>query len=457
MILFSNQIEIVGCWVGYLKVIGKEMPMKVCFEEDSLHNLVGKIDIPQQNAFNLKLNKVSFTTDSCSFELSVSPMNIAYFRGKIYCGGTDSVKISGTFSQMGIRGSFELEKYFEETDDEFNLTSLYEEEVEVKTGKVELGGTFSRPQEFKKYPVIVFITGSGQQNRDEEIYGFKVFRKISDFLVENGYATLRMDDRGVGSSTDLTGEVSSTLDYVDDVLYLVEYLKTRSDVDINKIGLLGHSEGAIVAYIVASKIKDIAFLISLAGSTIRGDSLILEQVKIAMREENVPDSIYYQTIALQNEVFEIVRNDGDFQKLRSILLRQAKRQLEAYPENIRTQIPEQLIQRNIQLQLENLKSKWFKTFISLDPMEFLPKLNCPVLFLFGGKDTQVPPSLMLTKLEKLVKGKKKLFTIKIFSDGNHLFQKAKSGSHSEYGILPKKFVPGFKQTIVDWLNKTLMD
>lgn len=452
LFLFSKQMKLDGCWVGNIKVFSQMLSVKVCFENDSNNQITGFIDIPQQNSFNLKLSKVNFTTDSCYFELVVSPLNVAYFRGRFFNQGTDSVKVLGTFSQMGIIGSFELDRYFEEYETKKVQIPIYEEEVVVFADNVKLGGTFSRPKEKKRYPAIIFISGSGLQNRDEEIFGFKVFHKISDYLVLNGFATLRMDDRGVGSSTDVIGEGSSTLDFADDVLYLINFLKTRDDVDTTKIGLLGHSEGSIVAFISASTSKEIAFIISLSVPIIRGDSLILEQIKIAMKSQNVPDSVYNQAISDQMEIFEIVKKDGDFNQIRKILWRQARNQLEIYPENIRSQISEQLIQKNIQLQLENLKTKWFKTFITLDPMDYLSKVECPVLLLFGGKDTQVPSELMVAKLKKIHALKGKSFTIKVFPEANHLFQKAKSGLPSEYGILPKQFVSGFLETIVEWLK-----
>lgn len=447
-----NNFNIVGCWVGIIKIYSQEISIKVCFEEDSLLGLRGNIDIPQQNAFDLKLDQIKINNDSCAFQLVISPLNIAQFRGRVFYERTDSAKILGTFSQMGIFGFFELVNYCNEKPEETTQVSFHEEEIQVDCNKVMLGGTFSRPPELKKYPVVIFISGSGPQNRDEEIFGFKIFRKISDFLVLNGFATLRMDDRGVGLSTDIPKEGSSTLDYSNDVLYLINYLKTRSDIDTNHIGLLGHSEGAIAAFIAAVNSKDISFIISIGGPTIPGDSLILEQIKITMKNHNVPDSIFYHTIADQNKIYQIVRKNLDFQEIRKILMQHAIRELQIYPENIRSQIPEQLIERNIQQQMENMKTKWFRTFIDIDPMECISKLNCPVLFLFGGKDTQVPAEIMLLKLKDVVREKDKLFTIKVFFDANHLFQKAIQGSVAEYGILPKRFVPGFLEFIVDWLN-----
>ncbi|MGB9912442.1 MAG: alpha/beta hydrolase family protein [Candidatus Kapaibacteriota bacterium] len=451
--LYSQDNSLIGCWVGKIDILRQELAIKICFELDSTKNLTGKIDIPSQNAFNLNLTNIVQKKDSISFDLAINLMNIAKFDGKIFSPNTDKASISGSFRQMGMVGRFELDKYFVEPEEEVAFPA-HEEEVEIQNNGIKLAGTFLRPIEHKKYPAIIFITGSGIQNRDEEIYGFKIFKKIAEALVKIGFATLRMDDRGIGGSTTTLGKSSTTFDFASDAEQMIKYLKGRDDVDTNHIGILGHSEGAIVAFIVASKDKSVDFVVSIAGPTIRGDSLILEQIKIQMKKQNSPDSLVAEVLQDQREIYDIIRKTHNYEKAKEILRKQAKRQMEYFPEEFSSQVSTTLIERNIQMQIESLRSEWFTTFINLDPISYLKQIQCPLLFVYAEKDQQVPPEINIKHLQKHIK--KKNFTIKTISSANHLFQKCKTGQIYEYAILPKKFAPNFLETIQEWLYKNVL-
>ncbi|MEJ5285959.1 MAG: alpha/beta fold hydrolase [Bacteroidota bacterium] len=450
---FASKNDFTGCWIGKIDIIRQELAIKICFENDSTGKILGKIDIPQQNAYNLNLSNISCNKDSISFDLIINALNIAKFNGKIFNPNSDTSKIKGSFRQMGMVGKFELEKYIEEPE-QVSKVDVFEEEVEIHNGEVKLAGTFTRPKEEKRYPAIILISGSGLQNRDEEIYGFKIFEKISNELVKTGFATLRMDDRGVGGSTTIAGRSPTTFDFASDVEQMISFLKNRKDVDTNRIGLLGHSEGAIVAFIVSAKNKNVKFVISMAGPTIRGDSLILEQIKIQMKNQNAPDSLIRETLQDQNEIYNIIRKTKDFERAKEILRKQAKKQMEFYPEEVSSQISNTLIERNIQMQIESMRSEWFETFINLDPIDYLKQIECPVLLVFAEKDQQVPAEMNILRLRKLLK--KKNFTIKTIANANHLFQKCKSGQMFEYSILPKKFAPQFTETLKDWLKTNVL-
>lgn len=448
----SLDSDFIGCWLGRINVLNNKIAIKTCFALDSNNKVIGHIDIPQQNAFNLSLSNIKIEKDSCYFDLIINTMNIAKFSGMLKYNETDSAKILGDFRQMGIVGKFELEKYFEkETQQQDSMPNFYEEEVVVHNDKIELAGTFSRPLERKLYPTIIFVTGSGQQNRDEEIFGFKIFKVISDELVRCGFATIRTDDRGVGSSKEKTEGSSTTFDFASDILAIKNFLKTRNDVDSNRIGILGHSEGALAAFIAGAESSEFAFIVSLAGPIVRGDSLIVEQIRIQMKNEGIPDSLVEETISDQYLIYNIIRENKDIETARNIMRRRARKQIELYPEEIRTQITDKLIERNIQIQLESIRSDWFRKFIDIEPLDYLKKVHCPILFVFGGKDQQVPSEMMLLRLKPIAKSKP--FVIQVFPDANHLFQKAKTGEVSEYGILPKEFIEGFLEFLVKWLKE----
>lgn len=449
----ANEKNFLGCWIGKIDVIQQELAIKVCFNLDSAGIISGFIDIPQQNAFNLKLSNIDTKKDSIYFDLIVNVMNIAKFAGKINYPSTDTSRIVGIFRQMGMTGKFELDKFVPESEEEIVVES-YEEEVEIHNNEIKLAGTFARPKEFKKYPAIIFISGSGQQNRDEEIFGFKIFKKLSQELTALGFATLRMDDRGVGGSTTIIGRTPTTFDFASDIEQMINYLKTRDDIDTNKIGLLGHSEGAMVAFIVASRNKSVGFVVSIAGPVLRGDSVILEQIRIQMKNQNAPDSLITETLQDQLEIYNIVRKTKDFEKAKEIFRKQAKKQLEFYPEEISSQISNTFIERNIQMQVESIRSEWFTTFIDIDPVVYLKKINCPVILIFGEKDQQVPPDINIKRFKKNIKGRN--FSIKTIPKANHLFQKCKTGQVFEYSLLPKKFAPTFIDVLATWLKANVL-
>jgi dienelactone hydrolase len=448
----SSESNFIGCWLGNINALGNKIAIKTCFAFDSNGKVIGNIDIPQQNAFNLNLSNIRIENDSCHFDLIINSMNIAKFSGMLKYSETDSAKIIGEFRQMGVVGDFELGIYFEEkTIQQDSIPEFYEEEVVVRNGEIELAGTFSRPFENKPYTTIIFVTGSGPQNRDEEVFGFKIFKAISDELVSYGFATIRTDDRGVGGSKEKTEGSSTTFDVASDILAIKNFLKSRSDVDTNRIGILGHSEGALAAFIASTNSSDFAFIVSLAGPIVRGDSLIVEQIRIQMKNEGIPDSLIEETISDQYLMYNIMRENKDIELARNIMRRRARKQLELYPEEVRTQITDKLIERNIQIQLESMRSDWFRKFIDIDPLDYIKKVQCPILFVFGGKDQQVPSEIMLARLNPIAKNKP--FAIEVFPDANHLFQKAKTGKVIEYGILPKKFTEGFLEFLVKWLKE----
>lgn len=448
----SSDSDLIGCWSGKINVLNNEIGIKICFLWDSSKQIAGHIDIPQQNAFNLSLSNIKTDNDSCYFDLIINPMNVAKFSGLLEYGGTDSAKIWGKFRQMGAVGSFELERYFEEsTEQQDSAPKFYEEEIVVRNGEIELAGTFSRPLEKKPYPTIIFVTGSGPQNRDEEVFGFKIFKVISDELVRCGFATIRTDDRGVGGSKEKPEGSSTTFDFASDILAVKNFLKNRNDVDTNRIGILGHSEGALAAFIAGAGSSDFAFIVSLAGPIVRGDSLIAEQIRIQMKNESIPDSLIEETISEQYAIYSIIRENKNIELARNIMMKQARKQMKLYPEQMRAQITDKLIERNIQIQLESLRSDWFRQFIDIEPLDYIKQIHCPILFVFGGNDQQVPSGMMLARLKSLTKSKQ--FVIKVFPDANHLFQRAKTGAVSEYGILPKKFTEGFLEFLVEWLKE----
>ena len=276
--------------------------------------------------------------------------------------------------------------------------------------------------------------------------GHKPFLIISDFLTKHGIAVLRFDDRGVGKSTG-DFKTATTLDFVKDVESAIEYLKTRKEIDKNRIGLIGHSEGGIIAPIVASERKDSDFIILLAGTGIRGDKLLLMQTKAILKASGVDDKKIDKELSISKGAFDIVLNINNKNKMIETLKKYFKKIV------LKSDIPKGMKKDDfINLQIRKLTSPWLLFFIRYNPVSALVKVKCPVLALNGEKDLQVPAKENLKAIKNaLLKGGNKKITIKEIPGLNHLFQECKTGLPTEYGKIEQTFSPKVLKIITDWI------
>src|SRR5262245_8010092 len=253
-----------GPWEGAIQVAAGTLRMRVVFNETP-GELRAAIDIPQQNATALPLAAVTRTGPNIHFELP-TPAARAVFDGRV-SGNT----MSGTFAQGQVSGTFELTRIAAAGN--VPKTPYAEQEIAVTIGPIRLAGTLTLPAGTGPFPFVVMITGSGPQNRDEDIFGFKVFQVLADRLARNGVAGYRYDDRGVGGST---GNVANatTQDFASDALAALVALKGRPEIDARRMGLLGHSEGATAAAIAASRSSDVSFAILIAPPALRGEDVL---------------------------------------------------------------------------------------------------------------------------------------------------------------------------------------
>lgn len=436
-------------WEGGISILGSELKISVDFTTTG-DSLKGTIDIPQQGAKDLALKNISFKQPKIHFELPAGP-GLAIFDGE---SRADS--INGAFSQSGINGTFHLvrreKKNFtvQEPPVPYNQT-----EVTFHNGSITLSGTLTLPPTKGPHPAVIMITGSGPQNRDEELFGFKPFRMIADHLTRKGIAVLRYDDRGVGGST---GSMSSstTADFADDVDSAFAFLLSRPEIDRKHIGLFGHSEGGIVAPMVAARNKNIAFIVLMAGPARPGADIILYQIEQIAREGGASEGEIANALASQKKVYACVQTGTGWEALRTDLRREARASIDEMSPEKRKGIADvdKLIETSVNAKIESAKSPWFKYFIEYDPAPALSKVACPVLAIFGELDRQVPVSLNKAPMEKALKeGGNKDETILVLPSANHLFLKATTGSTKEYMELPKEFVTGFLETIAGWIEK----
>ncbi|WP_433833000.1 alpha/beta hydrolase family protein [Flavobacterium anhuiense] len=428
--------DISGAWNGVLKLSNNQL--RVVFNITKTQDgYTSTTDSPDQGAKGIPVQ-------STTFENSVLKLNMPVLGGS-YEGklNADNVFI-GKITQNGHTLDLNLSKGNAEIlrpQEPKEPFSYYTEEVkfENKTDHLTLAGTLSLPKKEGNFPAVILITGSGAQNRDEEALGHKPFLVLADYLTKKGIAVLRFDDRGFGAST---GDFKSatTMDFVKDVQSAVDYLKTRKEIDKNKIGLIGHSEGGIIAPIVAGKSKDIAFIILMAGTGVRGDKLLLMQKEHIERQMGVSEEEVKKGQETYKEIYKLVISSSvNDEKLHKNIKDIFKSKLSLNEEKA-TVYTVQVI------------NPWMYDFLKLDPEPFLEKVKCPVLAINGSKDLQVPAEENLQGIQKaLTKGGNKKTTIKELPNLNHLFQECKTGLPTEYGVIEQTISPTALEEMSSWV------
>jgi pimeloyl-ACP methyl ester carboxylesterase len=438
-------------WNGSINITGVKIGIVVKFKTTS-GVLSGTIDVPEQKAFGMELSDVSFNKSNVHFVLSGS--SPAVFEGTYY---TDS--ISGSFKQSGATGSFVLakgESVTSTTTTSENPTDVpyNAEEINFSNDGNFFAGTLTYPKIQGKHPAVVMITGSGAQNRDEEIFGFKIFGIIADHLTRSGIAVLRYDDRGTGSSVGKSVDESTTEDFAGDVIAAVEFLKTKDYINPNQIGLFGHSEGGIVAPLAASNSNSIGFIILMAGTSVMGIDIVKEQSKLIMKANNSSDKEIEGYVTMLDSIYAAIKNKQPLDELKQRIKNDIIENFDQIPKEERKAIKnkEQYATDVAEMTIAEFNTNWMKYFLRYDPYDALTQIKCPVLALFGELDLQVPPNQNEPQMTKALKnGGNYDYKVITFPKANHLFQEAVTGSPGEYSSLKKEFVSGFLETISAWI------
>ncbi|OFX82367.1 MAG: hypothetical protein A2W99_09850 [Bacteroidetes bacterium GWF2_33_16] len=448
---FGQSIE--GQWNGMLEVQG--MKLRLVFNITKTDTgYLATMDSPDQGAKGIPVTEVSFENKTLRITITSAAIE--------YTAEFNNENIfKGSFNQAGY--SFPLDLSLEKLEkpiitkiqDPIKPYPYYEENVkfENKVEKFFLAGTLTMPSKDGNFPVVVLITGSGPQDRNEEVFGHKPFLIIADYLTRNGIAVLRFDDRGTAESEgDLKG--STTMNFVTDVESAVEYLKTRKEINKNKIGLIGHSEGGIIAPIVASKSKDIAFIVLLAGTAIPGDQLLLLQQELISKAMDLSDEEINKNKQINKGAFDIVLKSSNDESMRVDLTNYIKEVSKNEPDSEK---PASLSKDEyIKMQVDQLISPWMVFFIKYNPYDVLKDVKCPVLALNGEKDLQVPPKVNLEALQSgLAEGGNKNVTVTELAGLNHLFQECKTGAPFEYAQIEQTFSPVALNEIFQWIQKQI--
>lgn len=436
--------EVSGHWEGEISVPGTALQVMVDLgEKDGAWQ--GTIDIPMQGAKGLGLDQVIVDGDRVSFTIKGIPGN------PTFDGTLEGERIEGSFTQAGAKFEFWLGREGVEPprrpQDPQPPFPYSEEEVTYTNGEITLAGTLTLPDGDGPFPAALLITGSGAQNRDEELLGHRPFLVLADHLARHGIAVLRVDDRGVGGSTGSVAQ-STSRDFATDVVAGVEYL--GRDERIREVGVIGHSEGGLVGPLAATMTEDIAYVVMLAGTGVPGTDILKLQLELIARAQGTDEEALAQQLGLQQEALDTISSGAPLEERRARLRKVVERQLELAPEGARLEgeAREQAIEGGI----ASVLNPWFEAFLAYDPREALSQVDVPVLALNGGLDLQVDADQNLPAIAAaLLEGGNGDVTLRRFPKMNHLFQTATTGAPTEYSTIEETMSPEVLEVITDWI------
>ena len=453
-VLVANAQDVVGDWQGTLKPAKPSdidgawmgtldagvMKLRVVFHITNTEDgLTATMDSPDQNAKGLPVTSV--TRDGTSLKLEMKQI-AGGFEGKI---SNDLTSIEGTWTQRGnalplvlkrVKDAAELER--PRPQNPVKPYPYRDEEVSYANpaASIEFAATLTIPPGKGPFPAVLLITGSGPHDRDEALMGHRPFLVLSDYLTRHGIAVLRADKRGVGKSGG-NFATGTTADFATDAEAGVAYLRKRPEVNSHKIGLIGHSEGGIIAPMVAARNPDIAFIVMMAGSGVPGDEILVAQSRLIAEAAGQSLAEAEKNANQEREVLALVKNEKDSAALES---------------DLRKKLAGKGPDGQVDAQIRALISPWFRYFLAYDPAGALRKVRCPVLALNGEKDLQVPPKLNLPAIRQaLEEGGNKHFETDELPGLNHLFQTARTGAPSEYAEIEETMSPVALEKMAGWI------
>jgi pimeloyl-ACP methyl ester carboxylesterase len=462
--------NITGTWQGNLNIQGNPLPIVFHIAKDGSNKLIASFDSPSQHAFNLPCSEVIIKDDSIILKMAV-------LNGK-YAGllSKDKKEIAGLWYQ----GPGSLPLLVNKTSETASVKEqkrpqtpkppfpYHSEDVEYSNAdkSIRFGATLTYPEmdstspnaKTPSYPAIILITGSGQQDRDETLFGHKPFAVIADYLTKQGFAVLRIDDRGIGKTTGVF-DTSTTRDFAIDVEAAIDFLEKQPLVNKEKIGLIGHSEGGMIATMVADERKEIKFIVLLAGPGIPIIDLMQQQIEaVTVSEGKLPEEAKANGYLMHTVWEEVNKNEDSATTVKNV-----RAKIDVWAKTLDTAtlakmkgMNTAIINSQISQAIVALRSKWYKYFISFNPQPYLQKLDCKVLAMNGSKDVQVIATSNLAGIKSSLQksGSPKYDTIEI-PGLNHLFQTCIRCSPSEYNDLEESFSPKALEIMGSWLKKNV--
>lgn len=438
--------NITGTWNGLLSVQGTQLRLTFHVNEDE-NGYSATMDSPDQGAFGIPASSTHYESALITIEVA----NI----GIKYTGTLENRTITGTFRQGAFETPMNLTRESmapEKPNRPQEPIAPFPYLTEVVTfynsiDAINLSGALTIPEGAGPFPAVILISGSGPQNRDEELMGHKPFLVLADHLTRNGIAVLRFDDRGVGDSE---GDfaLATSADFATDVNSAFAFLKSHSKINTDQIGLIGHSEGGLIAPMVAAKNSEVAFAVLMAGPGISGAKILRLQTEDISRANGLNPEQISEELDLLNTFLNILESEKDAES--------AKQNLTATLQALFNENPERLPEGTdadtyIAGSLKQV-TPWMVYFLKHDPATTLLQVRCPVLAINGEKDLQVASAINLEAIKNaLESGGNRSVTIKELPGLNHLFQECETGSPSEYAQIEQTFSPIALQVISDWI------
>jgi len=446
----TSEISIEGIWEGKLKVPGIELRIVFKISKNPDGTLTATLDSPDQGATDIPVEEVIFIDNTLRLEVKSAG---GVFEGKV---SEDFLVIEGEWKQSGQTLPLTVNRVDKAVEilrpqvPKKPYPYIEEELVyENKEAGITLAGTLTLPSGDAPFPAVLLISGSGPQDRNETIYNHRPFLVLADYLTRQGIAVLRVDDRGVGESTGDFSQATSE-DFASDVLAGIEYLKTRKEINPEQIGLIGHSEGGIIAPMVAAKSSDIAFIILMAGTGLTGEEILYLQSALIYRAMGVSEEDIIKNRQFNEKIFSVLKEEDDSENAEEKLRQMFMADWAELNEEEKKAIGDPEV--FLKAQLQSLLSPWYRFFLTYDPKTTLSKVKCPVLAINGEKDLQVPPKENLNAIEEaLVAGGNKNFIVKELPGLNHLFQTAQTGLPAEYVKIEETISPEALKIIGDWI------
>ena len=433
-----------GLWQGAVETHGMRLRFQLHISHDTEGSLIAALDSLDQGVTGLPANHVTLKDPTFHFEIpSVAG---------VYEGTLNPAKntIAGKWSQTSADN---LPLDFNRSDQTLELRRpqtparpfpYVEEEVTFGGGAQGnmLAGTLTLPKGDGPFPAVLLIAGSGPQDRDESLAAHRPFLLIADALTRKGIAVLRYDKRGVGKSTG-NPDTATTMDLAADAQSALALLKSRKEIDGSRIGLIGHSEGAIIAPYMAGHSKEVKWMVLLAAPATTGEKTLLNQSELIGRAGGLSDEQLEASLGFDQAAYALVRKEKDPNALAEKLVALVKE----------TGLDAALPPAALETQLRMLASPWFRFFLDYDPLPNLKGVNCPVLALYGQKDLQVAPKANLPLLQKALHDSMNTQAeTRELPELNHMFQHAYTGTPAEYAAIEETFSPDALALIVDWVK-----
>jgi dienelactone hydrolase len=446
---YGTSQEILGFWNGKIDIGGSSLRVTFTIEGD-LEHLTAVMGSPDQGDNLFNCSEAYFSSGEIT--LRVKDIGLEYhgayiankkqFEGQLYQGGQ-------SFPCTLVRETLAAEQVKPRPQEPLQPFSYETYDINFPGGSPEimLSGTLSLPKGSGPFPCVVLISGSGPQNRDEEILGHKPFLVLCDYLVKKGMAVFRYDDRGVAKSGGDFASATSA-DFASDVRAAILVMKENKKIDPKKIGLAGHSEGGTITAMVAADNPDVAFVISLAGTGLPGGDVLTKQNFDYARSEGASVAGAEQSSEQTKKMVAIMtsslNSDERLVKLKGLYAEALAPQKASI-----TDFDEVVMQTAMEV-----NTPWLHFFLNHDPRNDWMRVKCPVLALNGGKDVQVNASSNLNAISTALEaGKNYRYKTAVFPDLNHLFQTANTGSPGEYGKIDETFSTDAMESIADWLIK----